>query len=61
MHVCLTLQTASQELILAAMSGELSKVKGILCSGAVYVDVVDCRGRGALYAAAVSLHIHILP
>ena len=44
----------SQELILEAANGNISKVKAIVESGVVYTDVVDKKGHGALFASAVS-------
>ena len=46
---------SSEELIQAAATGNVSKVDGILKTGAVHVNVVDGVGHGALLAAAVSL------
>ena len=53
-NIVLTSQVASQEFIQEAANGNLSKVKAILETGAVYVDVVDGKGNSALFAAAVS-------
>ncbi len=53
-------QIASQEFIQEAANGNLSKVKAILETGAVYVDVVDGKGNSALFAAAVSLMLYQL-
>lgn len=44
----------SQALIQSAASNNCHKLRGLLQTGAIYVDVVDWLGHSALFAAAVS-------
>jgi len=47
------IETASERFILAADAGDLETVTQLLNSGDVNVDVSDCYGRTALFAAVV--------
>lgn len=44
----------SQALIHSASTNNCYKLRGLLQTGAIYVDVVDWLGHSALFAAAVS-------
>lgn len=47
------IEVASEQFILAAHAGDLATVTNLLNSGDANVDVSDCTGRTALFAAAV--------
>lgn len=46
---------SSQTLIREAADGNLARVKAIIDTGAVHVDVSDKKGHSTLFAAAVSI------
>lgn len=48
------LETASEELIMAAAQGDVKKVEDLLTSGKVHPDVADKNGHTALIGASVS-------
>lgn len=50
-------QVVSEELILAACSGDVAKVTSLVKMGAVHVDVADKHGHTALFTAAVSRYL----
>lgn len=53
-------QTASQDLILSACTGNLPHLKALTASGVVHVDVVDRLGHSPLFAAALHSHVDVV-
>lgn len=56
-------EQASEEFLRASAAGDCIKVRGLIESGKVHVDVADKTGYTALLAASVSMshiHMHVL-
>ena len=50
----------SQALIQSAATNNCYKLRGLLQTGAIHVDVFDWLGHSALFAAAVSIRLIVL-
>lgn len=59
-YIIILKQTASQDLILSACTGNLPHLKALVSSGAVHIDVVDRLGHSPLFAAALHSHVEVV-
>ena len=58
--LCSHNQTASQDFILAACSGNMPQLKALASSGMVHIDVVDKLGYSALFAGALHSQVEVV-